>query len=327
LMLRASPPHDPAEAIPVNSSRHSACSDCHNSHAAQPVTGAPPTPPTLEATLQGTSGLSAVDGTTVLRPAVNQFEICFKCHADSKTKPQSAGGTYIAYGPTPYRVSYASLGDPYNARLEFQSATTRHNVTQPSRGTVSPSLRANMLDLNGNSTGRPLQGPGLYLYCTDCHNNDQARISGGTGPDGPHGSDFYHLLERQFQYDQPPAAPGGVTSGPLYASGLAGPYAMCDKCHNLDGNLLANTTNSLTSTNDSVFHLHYEHVVSDHAACSTCHSSHGVQNGNSVNNGNLVDFDTRIVGPDANTGKLYIDTGAQVCYLTCHGQDHNGVAY
>ncbi len=313
-----SPGHDPAEAIPVVSSRHSACSDCHNSHVSQAVTGTP-TPPALEASLAGTSGLSATDGLTVLKPAANQFEICFKCHANSTDKPQNVN--YVNYGRTPYRNSYVALGDPYNVRLALRSVVARHNVAQPSRGNVSPSLRTNMLDLNGNPTGRLLQGAGLYLYCTDCHNNDQARISGGTGPNGPHGSANYHLLERPYQYEVLPLSPGALTVGPSYSPGLMGPYAICDKCHDLQNQLLTSSSSA-----DTVFKHHYEHVVQDASACSTCHASHGVQGGSSTSNAHLVDFDTKIVGPD-NLGRLFIDTTARACYLTCHGVVHNPANY
>jgi hypothetical protein len=317
-VLTTSSSHDPAEAILVNSSRHSACPDCHNPHSSQAVSGTP-TPPASEASLIGTSGVSAADGLPLVPgPAVNQYEICFKCHANSTQKPQQIA-LYAKYGYTPFRASQTSLSsaDAYNVRLALRSSVARHNVTQPSRGTVAPSLRLNMLDLSGKPTGRLLQGAGLYLYCTDCHNNDSARVSGGTGPNGPHGSSYYHLLERRYEYDAAlsPLTPGAATTGPVYSSGLSGPYAICDKCHDLDNALL-----SPSGTADTVFHKHYEHVVTDGTSCSTCHASHGVQGGNPTNNAHLVDFDTNIVGP--NLGKLYLDTGAKGCYLTCHGVPH-----
>jgi hypothetical protein len=255
----------------------------------------------------------------VLKPAINQYEICFKCHANSTNKPQNV--SYSAYGRTPYRLTYSSVPDPYNVRLNLQSTVARHNVTQPSRGNIAPSLRPAMLDLNGSPTGRSLVGAGLYLYCTDCHNNNAARISGGTGANGPHASNYYHLLERRYDYDVVPATPGSSTIGPAYSSGLLGPYAICDKCHDLDNSLL-----SQSSASDTVFHRHYEHVVQDGTSCSTCHASHGIQAGTSISSAHLINFDTRIVGPD-DKGRLYIDTSARSCYLTCHGVVHNPMSY
>lgn len=317
-VLTSTGEHDPAEAIPVTNSRHSACQDCHNPHASQIVQGTP-IPPAIEGSLSGVVGIAATDGITTITPAANQYEICFKCHANSNNKPQNA--TYISYGHSPYRSTYDSLADPYNVRLDLQSTATRHNVTLPSRGNVAPSLRANMLDLNGSATGRPLQGAGLYLYCTDCHNSDSARISRGVGPNGPHGSNNYHLLERRYDYDTAPASAGGITAGPAYSSGISGPYAICDKCHDLD-----NTLVTLSSSQDTVFHSHYEHVKVVGVSCSTCHASHGVQGGTTINNGHLVNFDKSIVGAD-DKGRLYIDTAAKACYLTCHGVLHNPKNY
>ena len=311
-------PHDPAETIPVTSSRHSQCPDCHNPHTSQLPLGSP-TPPALEPSLNGASGVSAADGLTVLRPAANQYEICFKCHANSNNKPQNAN--YSICGRTPYRLTYPLLSDPYNIRLDLQSSVARHNVTQPSRGSVAPSLRLNMLDLSGNPTGKSLQGGGSYLYCTDCHNSDSARNSGGMGPNGPHGSSYFHLLERRYEYDALPGIPGGSTAAPSYMPGPLGPYAICDKCHDLDHLLL-----SQVSTADTVFHQHYTHVVLQNTACSTCHSAHGVQGGTVINNAHLVNFDRNIVGPD-DKSRLYLDTSARACYLTCHGVLHNPKTY
>jgi predicted CXXCH cytochrome family protein len=315
VLASPTPPHDPAEALPVTSSRHSACPDCHNSHASQAVAGTP-TPPTAQVSLNGTSGVSASDGSTVLRPAVNQYEICFKCHADSTNKPQNA--TYFVYGRTAYRLTYSSIPDPYNSRWNFQSSVARHNVTQASRGNVSPSLRLAMLDLSGSPTGRSVQGAGLYLYCTDCHNNDAARIAGGSGPNGPHGSANEHLLERRYAMEPPPAVPGASSAGVTYTPSVAGTYAMCYKCHDIDNSILQDVT-----------FKHSSHVVNDGAACATCHAPHGIQGGTSTNNLGLVNFDTKVVGPSSGGALYFQSTGIHhgTCFLACHGKDHSGLSY
>jgi len=114
---------------------------------------------------------------------------------------------------------------------------------------------------------------------------------------------------------------GGITMGVSYSSGVSGPYAICDKCHDLENTLVTQSGSA-----DSVFHKHYSHVVTASAACSTCHASHGVQGATGVNNAHLVDFDTNVVGPD-DQGRLYLDTGSRSCYLTCHGVIHNPKTY
>ena len=45
---------------------------------------------------------------------------------------------------------------------------------------------------------------GDSIFCTDCHDSDDNREFGGTGPNGPHGSIYPHILERNYQFQ-----PGG----------------------------------------------------------------------------------------------------------------------
>ncbi len=310
----ATTPHDPAEPLPVRNSRHSACADCHNPHAAQATTTL--SPPRVQPSLARVSGINSSG--SVVDPANNEYEICFKCHADSPDKPQSAA--YGVYGREPVRATWSP--DPYNIRLDLNSPVTRHNVSQPARPGVSPSLRATMLDLNGNPTGRSLVAS-AYLYCTDCHNNDAARASGGTAPNGPHGSKWAHVLERQYQENSlPPQGSGGNFASIAYTPGVNSPYALCDKCHDLDHKL-----NLSGAGQDTVFGKHQNHVVSDGASCSVCHAAHGVQGGTVTNNRHLVNFDTQIVAPYGRNPRPYIDVSRRQCFLTCHGVAHNGRSY
>lgn len=307
--------HDPAESLPVNKARHSECADCHNPHAAQ-VTGTT-TPPALQAALAGASGVSAADGVTPLPRAANEYEVCLKCHANSTNKPQNAA--YTNYGRTPYRQTFALAADPFNVRVDFQSSVARHSVTQPAggRGQVSPSLRANMLDLAGNPTGRLLQA-GTYIYCTDCHNNNDARSSGGASSNGPHGSNWEHLLERRYQANEIPAGGTGSDFPKItYSPGVAGPYALCDKCHDVNNQIL---------TGDRVFGKHDKHVNGTGASCSTCHAPHGIQGGSATNNKHLINFDLNIVGPNR-SGQLLLDGVARTCSLECHGKNHAATKY
>jgi len=309
-----SPPHDPAESLPVSDSRHSECADCHNPHAARATTSI--SPPGVPQSLAGTSGISSAG--SIVNPTTNEYEICFKCHGDSRNKPQSA--MYGVYGREPVRVT--SSMDPYNIRLDLNSPVARHNVAQPVRPGISPSLRANTLDLNDNPTGRFLV-TSAYIYCTDCHNNDAARASGGSAPNGPHGSKWMHLLERQYQQNSlPPQGPGAVFVSIAYTPGVSNPYALCDKCHDLDNKL------NLTGTGtDNAFGKHHTHVVSVGASCSVCHAAHGVQGGTATSNKHLVNFDTQIVARYGTNPLPYIDTSRRQCFLTCHGVAHNGSGY
>lgn len=305
--------HDPAEnAAPLNSSRHAECTDCHNSHAAGGSAGA--AAPAAQSALTGATGVSAADGVTPVFPAATEYEVCFKCHGNSSNKPQSS--TFSDFGRTPFRSNYSGVADPYNVRLNFQSQVARHNVTQPARSGISPSLRANMLDMNGSSSGRSL-AVGTYLYCSDCHNSDVARGIGGNGANGPHGSSFNHLLERRYEFEPIPATPGGSTAGVAYSPSLSGSYALCDKCHDVQNGVV---------NNDAIFRQHQKHVVEERASCATCHAPHGMQGATAITNGRLINFDTKIVGPNG-SGILRIDTAARTCSLRCHGEDHNNEHY
>lgn len=298
----------------MNGNRHSECADCHNSHAAS-NTGGSTVPPALQSSLLGASGVDQATGAVALLPASNEYEICFKCHANSAGKPQDGAG-YGDYGRTPVRVTFSGIADPNNARLDFNTSLARHPVTQPRylAAAAIPSLRPAIVNLDG-STGRSL-GPGTYVYCGDCHNNDDARGAGGAGPNGPHGSNNPHLLERRYEVETPPR--NGVT----YTGGTTGTYALCDKCHDITNSILQNR--SFTSGSG-----HSMHIVSERTACSTCHAAHGIQGGSTTNNKSLVNFDTAIVTPSSSGRLLYESTGTfhGRCYLTCHGQNHNPESY
>ena len=65
-----------------------------------------------------------------------------------------------------------------------------------------------MLNLDGVTHGRAM---GTQILCTDCHNSDDNREFGGTGPNGPHGSKWTHILERRYEFSQA-ATPGAARS-------------------------------------------------------------------------------------------------------------------
>ena len=300
--------HDPAEPLPVNNTRHAECADCHNSHAASAQVGTP-VAPVLQASLAGVSGY---DTSGVLKPATREYQLCYKCHADSTNKPATStfGRTAIRYpaGPMPasYPVQPPRPADQYNLRLKF-SGTIGHNVAGTNIvTTANGSLRAFMLNVDGvtNNTSRPLTTSSI-LYCTDCHNNNQARSSNGTGPNGPHGSTFPHLLQLNLYQD--PGGGGGGGGGGTTAS------ALCNKCHNVS--LLSGTPHAS------------EHRGS---GCTVCHDPHGVIGGNPGANRAMMNLDTGIISKSTTYfGYFYLGAGSgqKGCYLTCHGENHNGRTY
>jgi predicted CXXCH cytochrome family protein len=299
--------HDRVESGVLNNNRHATCVDCHNPHQSMQA-AALGAPPVIRPSQNGVVGVSAADGITVLNPAINQFENCLRCHGTSAGKLTDPA----RFGYLPSRV--VSAADPLNLISEFSpSSTSSHPVTHDRRSALmQPSLRSQMLNLDGTNSTRTI---GTRILCTDCHNSDDNREFGGIGPNGPHGSRFSHILERRYEFSQA-ASPGGLLSN-LYPSpdlSINGPYAMCSKCHDLT-QILANTS----------FSEHARHI-SDGFSCSTCHVAHGMgaQNG-SVSGERLVNFDVNVVGPNGAAPIAY-NRATNSCTLACHGHAHTAIA-
>jgi len=298
--------HDAAEAVLLNNNRHATCVDCHNAHASNQVLQFT-APPALRPSQAGVNGVSAADGVTVLTPAINQFENCFRCHATSTGKKRS-----IMFGYSPRREVTAS--DPLNLVPQFAAtATSSHPVTHPRASVLpQPSLLTNMLNLNGTPSGR-LMGPGTYIFCTDCHNSDDNREFGGSGPSGPHGSVNAHILERNYQFSQA-AAPGGIVTNlfPNPDLSVNGPYSLCAKCHNLT-QILSNTS----------FQYHSLHVSQYGFSCSVCHTAHGMRAVSPTISGErLVNFDVNVVAPNG-AAPISYHRATSTCMLACHQAVHN----
>ena len=314
--------HDPNEPPDSILTRHAACDDCHNAHAvrANVVT---PVPPQLPAALLGQSGISENASPRDPRrggtDALYEYEVCFKCHSYNPNKPQLPG--YSTYGPLPNRQLLST-----NLQQAFASAVSWHPVTRPrglssGAGGAVPSLLTAPVD----STGAPIAGRTLsassQIYCVDCHSNDSGRNLGSsyTGPAGPHGSNVNHILERGYIIESPTGTPGDTPNIPYSVSN----YELCFKCHS-----------EQSLRNDESFKKHWTHMQK--ASCATCHDSHGVPSGTTVNNGSLVNFDLNIVAPNSTgQGPVWTDltptpgsTSFQgSCNLRCHNHNHVDSSY
>ena len=178
-------------------------------------------------------------------------------------------------------------------RPEFDSPVSSHNVTHPRRlaNADVPSLRPAILNPDG-SKGRSL-GPGTSIHCSDCHSGDHAG------------------LERRYEIE---------SSGPVnYQPGPEGSYALCDKCHDVENSIMR----------DRSFKRHSMHVGGAGAACGTCHTAHGIPDGDAANHSALTKFDRAIVSGRGGEAPRWEKTGAFSgrCYLRCHGEDHAGYSY
>lgn len=175
--------HDAAESA-LAQTRHVECIDCHNPHATNSATGA------LPGSLAGVRGLSI--GGSEVKTITAEYQLCFRCHADSPGMPASRTTRQIAQT---------------NARLEFDTVNPAyHPIAGPGKNTNVPSLL-------------PPWTVNSVMKCSDCHNNNTGPGAGGSGPKGPHGSTWAPLLERRY-----------VTTDNTTES--ASNYDLCYKCHN-----------------------------------------------------------------------------------------------
>lgn len=297
--------HSASESALLNHNRHATCADCHNPHATRQVGLSFPDPPQIRVSQSGVDGISATDGHSVVSPAVNQYESCLRCHGTSagKTNPQDLG--YL-----PRRL--VSGADPLDVLTQFgTTSTSKHPVMQVrSSPYPQPSLRPNMLDLDGTRPGRSM---GSQILCTDCHNSDDNREFGGRGPNGPHGSKYAHLLERRYDMSQAPIPGQPITNlnTPPNLS-TTGNYALCAKCHDL-ASIVSNAS----------FSGHARHI-NDGFSCSVCHTAHGMGSHTALVSGErMVDFDTNVVAPNGRSPISY-QRISNSCSLVCHGHAHGG---
>ena len=312
--------HVAREAVVLNNNRHATCVDCHDPHASKQTSTFASVP--IRGAQNEAVGVSGTDGVTKVKPAENQYETCLRCHGTSAGKQ-----TLAVYGYAPERATIS--GDPLNLVPQFGAlAKSAHPVFRDRQSALpQPSVLKFMLNLDGRTPGRAMP---TRLLCTDCHNSDDNRESGGTGPAGPHGSKFSHILERRYEFSQvvpglpPSGGPGSTIQNlqPLVLDASAGgPYSLCAKCHDLN-NVFA----------DASFKKHSVHLKAGFS-CSVCHTSHGMGSTPSNPGGDrLVSFDLRVVAPLESSGvagnkpavaPIAYDRVSSTCTLRCHNFNHN----
>ncbi|TAL80907.1 MAG: hypothetical protein EPN88_00830 [Bacteroidetes bacterium] len=154
--------HDPTESVLV-STMHVECVDCHNPHAVKNVASSAPS---INGFLTGVKGINQIGNP--VEPAQYEYEICYRCHADSPGKPASKTTRQI---------------EQNNVRLEFAvTGPSYHPVAGPGKNPSSPSLIG------------PTYTVSSVIYCTDCH------ASNGVGsPAGPHGSIYPAILKYRYE--------------------------------------------------------------------------------------------------------------------------------
>lgn len=152
--------HDAAED-PLVLTMHVECEDCHNPHA---VNNTSALAPVANGFLAGVAGIDQVGNP--IDPIQYGYELCYRCHADSPSKPTSLTSRQI---------------EQNNVRLEFDPTNPSHHAVN-SAG-VNPDVPSLIPPLTESS----------MIYCTDCHSSD-----GSGSPAGPHGSIYPAQLKYQY---------------------------------------------------------------------------------------------------------------------------------
>lgn len=152
--------HDPEEPNVVQT-RHVECEDCHNPHASNNQSA---TPPYVSGMLAGVKGVNT-NGND-LNPSQYEYEICYRCHADSPDKPPS---------PTIRQI------EQNNVRYEFDMGNPSFHPVE-SAG-VNPNVPSLIPPYTTSS----------IIYCSDCHASD-----GTNSPKGSHGSIYPQILKLQY---------------------------------------------------------------------------------------------------------------------------------
>ncbi|HET9820228.1 MAG TPA: cytochrome c3 family protein [Burkholderiaceae bacterium] len=212
----------------------------------------------------------------------------------------SIGGTTVAQASFEYEVCLKCHG----LREPTTPGLTRVETTRVVRTRIDPANASyHPIAAPGrNATIKGLRAPytaASTIGCIDCHNNSDLV------PRGAHASRFAPILERGYSTSDP--QPESLAS-----------YDLCYKCHDR-GTLLSSASGF----------PHAKHVVEKQAPCAACHDAHGSQKSPHLINFLLRDTSGKAVVTANSRGQLqYVSTlGGGSCSLTCHGEEHTGLAY
>lgn len=268
-----------------------ACTDCHNPHQASSsgkssgVGISSVSSRALPGSLKGVQGTSPQ--TLVTGVALAEYEICFRCHAGG-----AVGKLSGVVGSRPNRM----ITEPDQMKRFDRMNPSFHPVVGDRRGTGASLLSQYRAEM-------------VRIACSDCHNSDQSRKAGGSGPNGPHGSQYEHLL--MARYSMPPA---GTPIQDVYSPAL---YDLCFRCH-AESYIMGGTSGFVNrGTNE-----HAAHVKVRGIPCFVCHDPHGVplQDGATpINNAALINFDRSYTVGAQVVVPVYSRSGTGgSCTVNCH---------
>jgi predicted CXXCH cytochrome family protein len=286
------------------------CLDCHNGNVARTNLEAD----FVKSYTHGVFNYNGIHNSNEKSIPTAKHVECADCHNSHSTNSKTANAPYangfisgvkgidqngIAVNSIQYEYELCYRCHSLNA---FTPSSTIRNIEQNNVrlefNTSNPSFHP-VAGVGNNNNVPSLISPlttSSMIYCTDCH------ASNGTSASGPHGSIYPQILKYKYETIGNPAE--------SYSS-----YELCYSCHN---------RNSILN-NDS-FKEHNKHIRDENTSCNICHDPHGISNsqGNSINNSNLINFDTKIVSSDATGNLKFVDTGnnSGYCIIKCHGKTH-----
>ncbi|HEY5720275.1 MAG TPA: hypothetical protein VIW02_07815, partial [Gammaproteobacteria bacterium] len=295
--------HHPVDDTEQAAGRTVECVDCHNPHKA-----------TATDRHAGVSGVDlAGDPIAAGSRALQQYELCFKCHGDTynSTRPNTS-----------------------NKRTDFnQDNSAYHPVVQVGRN-QSGALNA-QLSAAGLSTSSTIR-------CTDCHNSNAFDSTSGKVTDstsvtvGPHGSTNAPILRANFNRSY-------TTTPNSWSDDNA---ALCFRCHSDTMLNRTGPSNFYDSNINDKDNLHWVHLTDKDttASCMTCH--YDIHSNRSASNTqyridgvlyadnaavtaariktHMVNFapDVTATGTRAKPEWwLNTSTRERRCYLACHGEE------
>lgn len=268
-------PLDDPNTLGTESTRHAECQDCHNPHAVE--SGVSPnfdavggTSRDISPVLQGGWGVEPswtgtgnwgsvttydkVDGATYQY----QYQLCMKCHsyyAFGDNPPPEPYGIYNVYGSTNTITDQAIEFNPENASYHPVAAAGANNFIMTVGGT-DYDYSASLL---GNLT------PNSMMNCSDCHSYEET-FDGSGGPKGPHGSDYWPILDGP--YDETTGARGTETLPNRH---------LCFRCHDPDvysgSGTAGGTATGFSKSSGSNRNLHTRHVGLRDQPCIACHAA------------------------------------------------------
>jgi hypothetical protein len=184
--------HTPVEN-PLTMPRHVQCVDCHNPHAVSTEIVKETGHPTLglvSPTMRFVPGLNRFG--VKVENCIFEYEVCFKCHADSITRPRREA--------LPRQIFQT------NTRLQFQVGNPSYHPI------IGPRNNPNVVSLI------PPWQTNSVMRCTDCHNSEQAANASALAPSGPHTSIYEPLLIANYTTKD-------------FTTESAQAYALCYRCH------------------------------------------------------------------------------------------------